>query len=75
MGERELGKYRPMSEDEAQGAAEEMRRALAKCSNWPRYGELGEVMLRDREDYGMGVLPQDMEPLPPLNEVDEQLAA
>jgi hypothetical protein len=77
MAEREFGKYKPMTLDEATGARETMKEALHKTDNWPVYGELGALMMRAEEDYGTGLLPIDMEPLPsssPKDNIDEPIA-
>jgi hypothetical protein len=78
MSDREFGRYRPMTYDEAEGAQKAMDEVLHKARNWPAYGELGALMMRDEIDYGTGLLPRDMEPLPsPSSEgnIDEPIAA
>jgi hypothetical protein len=78
MGNREFGRYRPMTSDEAEGAQEAMAEALHKARGWPIYGELGALMMEGEVDYGTGLLPVDMEPLPsPTSEdsIDEPIAA
>jgi hypothetical protein len=50
IGEREFGKYQPMTQDEKSGAQQEMKRVLPKCSSWPYGPHLGSVALELSKD-------------------------